>query len=136
METIFIEHFALLSDAVVVTLVVIFVGIFSSKYYEMVKLVNENQFYAIFITLSMGTLFLSKYLVSIGNLSALFVLHFMFHGSVLVSLVKLNRKFLAIKLTYERQRNFAYGCNIAAWIFEMIAIVATVWWLYVLNVGV
>ena len=129
-----IEGFALLSEAIVVTMVILFVGIFSSKYYEMVKLVNENQFYAIFITLSMGALLLSKYLVNIGNLPALFVLHLMFHGSVLFSLVKLTKKFKTLALTYERQRRFAYGCNLAAWISEMIAVVATLWWFYILVV--
>ncbi len=129
-----IEGFALLSEAIVVTMVILFVGIFSSKYYEMVKLVNENQFYAIFITLSMGALLLSKYLVNIGNLPALFVLHLMFHGSVLFSLVKLTKKFKTLALTYERQRRFAYGCNLAAWAFEMVAIVATIWWLHLLIV--
>lgn len=134
METLMIEGFALLSEAIVVTMVILFVGIFSSKYYEMVKLVNENQFYAIFITLSMGALLLSKYLVNIGNLPALFVLHLMFHGSVLFSLVKLTKKFKTLALTYERQRRFAYGCNLAAWAFEMVAIVATIWWLHLLIV--
>lgn len=134
--TFIIAYFALLSEVMVVVSMLAFLGVLSSKYYDQVKFDNENRFNTFMMMLMIGTLFLSKYLLSLANFPALLTLHLMFHGAVLISLTRLNRKFSTVKLTYKRQRNIAACFIIASWTFELIAIVATIWWFHLLIANI
>ena len=124
------EYAVMAYEVVTIMVIVLFVGVFGSKYYEKISVCNTKVFYWQ-VTLLGATIMLSHWFYLVGNFPALVFAQTAFHLMTLSLLFYLSKKFERAlpKMRYERQKKIALWCEIAAWAFEISAILATFTWL-------
>ena len=131
MITSFFEFAVYALEMLTVGMLVLFVGVLDSKYYEKIRLVDAVWYDVFLVCLLFTNFFLSQWCVEVGNLPGLLAVQAVFHLVMLWELRFFYRRLDVVeKLKYTRQRRIATGVFGVALFFEFVAaLTASLWWL-------
>lgn len=130
MEIFATEYAVMVYEVATLIVAVLFVGVLGSKYYEKISVCNTKVFYCLVLILAAGIM-LSRWFYLVGNFPALTYTQTAFHLLMLSLLFYLSSKFEVVlpQMRYERQKKIAFYCEVASWIFAVLAIFSTFEWL-------